>query len=269
MLKLFVTNLDEVDEKYHDLYEKIDGGFSLTVDDADQKKKLAEFRTNNRTLHNSVEAMKKKLDALKGIDPAKYAEAVEALDKLGGMEEAELLRAGKLDEVVEKRTTAMRSDFETRAKAQKAALETASTERDTLRGRLSSLLIDSSMRDQLAKVGRLRPAATGDALSRARTAWKVDGEGKLISTDAGGNQLYDKKGDPMTMETWAQQLLQDAPHLFEKSKGGNADGGNPGGGPPAGSRVIDGSDPIVVGQNLADIAAGKVTVTSSGTDELD
>jgi len=246
-------------------YKKSEVGddYILDTDDSDYKKHLDEFRTNNRALHAQVEAAKAQVEKYKDIDPEKYRRAVVALDQLESQAEAELIKDGKLDEVISRRTAAMARDFESQLKATKTAAETAAAERDQYRSKLSGIQIEQTVLGEVERIGKLRPGARQDVTLRARTTWALNEHGDLIAKDEKGGRAYGTKGEPLTPTEWAQGLLKDASYLFEPAGGGGAKG-NETVRTPEGARVIGGNDPVVFGRNAADILSGKVVVAPAG-----
>ncbi len=264
MLKFLINSLDEVDEQFQGLYEeRSDGKFQLKLEDdpvAAQKKKLDEFRSNNRSLHAQKEEMERKLEELGNIDPNKYQEALSALDKISQLEEADLLKEGKVDEIVSKRTETMRSKYEQDLQAKTAALTETTDKYNQLHEQLTGIKIDQSIQSAVEKVGKVRPGAMPDVLNRARSLWKLNEEGKPQAIE-NGSQKYGASGDPLTMDEWAQDLVSSASFLFDAAGGGGGGGGKKDDLQHTNKKVIKSSDNESFGNNLEDIAKGKVQVS--------
>jgi len=260
MLKRLVKSLEEVDEKYHDLYEADgDNGFILKTDDKDYKAQLDEFRNNNRVLFNDKAAMEENLAKFKDMDPAKYEEAIKALDVLNQYEEKQLLKDGKLEDVLSIRTKAMQADYDTQITALQSAVKDAIGQKEKYQGQLGSLRVEAIATKALSTVGRLRAAATTDALSRANATWKLGDDGR-ITAHVDGKAAYGLDGEALTPDEWAKNLLKSAPHLFEKGTGGGSEGSsNNSNNHSQDPKVINRNDIKTFGLNLEDIASGKVT----------
>jgi hypothetical protein len=269
-LKALVKSLDEVPQEFRSLYTQDGDHFVLDVDDKDFKTQLQEFRTNNIDLtkrNRDLEAKAKEAETLraeiakyKDIDPAK---ARDALDKLQGLEEQRLIDAGKLDEVVEQRVAQrierMRSDYEGQVTALNKSLDEITKARDTYKGQLSEVVIDNSLQQSVGTVATVRQGAMRDVLARGRATWKLDDDGKPVPYGPDGNVMYGKDGKKtLTMEEWAQSLIQEANYLFEPNSGGGAPG-NQRSSNEAGS-VIDIQDQDALNANIEAIAEGKVAV---------
>jgi len=260
MLKAVIDSLDEVDKEFRDLYkeDEEEGVFVLEVEGDPNKTKLAEFRSNNRRLFREKKKLEAELDKFKGLDPDDIEKGREALDKLNALEDKSLLEAGKLDEVISKRTEAMRKDFATQVKAKDNALEEIGKERDALKSKLGGFVLESRVQQSIGKVGAIRAGALPDIINRARSLWKVNADGDLVAI-RDGEPVYNKKGDALSMDEWSAGLLEEAPFLFEGGEGGDSQGGKKGGG---GGRItrIASDDDDAISKNLEGIASGKVRV---------
>lgn len=256
-LKDIVKSLEEVDEKYRDLYTQNGEEYVLHgIDDSETKKKLDEFRTNNRAYFKQIETLQGQLKKYEGIDPEQWTKAQEALKKQAELEDKDLIDKGKFDELFTKRTEAMRADQERALKAKDEAFRKAQEERDALKQKLGTHLIDAEIQKAVMRSGKLRDGAIDDVISRARKVWNLDEHGNIVPKKS-GETAFGKDGEVLKMEEWAADLISEAPHLFEPSKGGGAEGGST---TRKDDKVIDGSDPILFGKNLEAIAKGKVTV---------
>lgn len=206
-LKFMIDKLEDVPENVRGLYRPEGDKFVLDVEGAVQKERLDEFRTNNINLQ-------KQLDALKGVDPVKYRELVNIQRQI---EEGELIKAGKVDEVVNLRVSAMKEELEGRATSAEKALQKANDQ-------LAAMMIDSQARTVAAKLGAV-PSALDDVVLRARALYTMDGGVPVPKDDKG--VVFGRDGaSPMSIEEWAQRLKKDAPHLFHGSQGSGAAGGN-------------------------------------------
>lgn len=212
-LKYQVAKLEDVPENVRALYKQDGQVFVLDADDVVPKTRLDEFRTNNIQLQQQ-------LDKLKDVDPTKYAELIKLQQEV---EEGQLIKAGKLEEVVNLRVTNMKKDLETKLQSSDAQLATANAQ-------LSVLMIDNAVRQEAVKNGAL-PTALDDVVLRARTVYSMV-DGQPVPKDGKGQVIYGKDGQaPMAMVDWLVALKKTAPHLFAGSQGSGAGGGR--GGPGA------------------------------------
>lgn len=233
-LKRIVDNLEQVEEKYRDLYKKeADGKYHLQADeDPEQKAKLDEFRQNNIKLAKDLKTVQ---DTLAGIDLEEYKELKKTSQ---GIKDQQLIAAGKIDEVVAERTARMKSDFEAQLKAIQKSLEDTTKERDTLSGKYATELIEGRVMRAITTLAVPRKEAVADILNRARNTFTLENGELTPKTD--GKILYGKDGkSPLSIEEYAQNLVTDGPHLFESTAGGGAQGSQKGGGGSRGTGKID------------------------------
>ncbi|MDD5053427.1 MAG: hypothetical protein PHO27_11900 [Sulfuricurvum sp.] len=231
MLKLIVDKIEDVEEKFRELYKRADDGkFHLDAEsDPETKKKVDEFRENNIKLMKEKEDLEKKILEY-GADPAKVKEWQK---KVQAIEDKQMIEAGKIDELVEQKVQRMRQEYENQIKALQDAVDVKNQEVSKTHSRLSEVLIDSEITKAVA--GKVRAGAMADILSRGRRVWKLDENGNPIPKE-NDKVLYGKDGKAqMTFEEWAIVQMEVAPFLFEPSTGG----GGVGGGAGAGKGSID------------------------------
>ena len=188
----------------------------LDVDGAADKSKLDEFRANNIALSNQLAEQKKRFE---GIDPEQVRKLGEEKQRL---EEAQQLKSGEVDKVVEGRLKTAKTEWDKQFAA-------VTSERDSLNARLTAIQIDQGVITTATKRG-LRPTAIPDITARARTVFRlVDGAPRAYEAD-GQTVRVGKDGiTPMTLDEWVEQQVADAPHLFESNAGSGAAGNGSGG----------------------------------------
>lgn len=206
-LKYRIKKIEDAPEAVRNLYKADGDEFVLDTEGVVPKERLDEFRENNI-------ALQKQLDKLKDIDPVKYRELITLQREV---EEGQLLKAGKIDEVVNSRVTAMKTALEGERDGFKSRAESAE-------GRLSVLLIDSAIRSEALKLGVVS-TALDDVVLRARTVYKMK-DGAAVPHDDKDQVIFGRDGKtPMPMTDWLTGLKKTAPHLFANSQGGGAGGG--------------------------------------------
>lgn len=258
-LKRSLTSLDDVDEAFHDLYEKqSDGSYQLQVEGDDRDDKLAEFRKNNRTLNAELEKLKKKLkdelepfEGLSAEDVERYKQLQEELRE---KEEKDLLKEGKLQEIIDRRIAEATKGHAGEVESRDATIQ-------KLTGRLGQLQIDSAITKAIEATGlKPRQGALDDIMRRARETWRVNDQGEIEPRDPSGNLRLGSDGQRISVEDYVKaDLAESAAHLFEAATGGGAGGGKAGGGPD-GKLVIDRNDPIAMGKHADKIASGEAVV---------
>lgn len=255
-LKMLITKAEyeELPEAIQAEYVEDEDGFILETDDESWKNKLAEFRSNNIKLQKERKKLQEDMEKYKDIDPEK-ARAAQA--KLQEIEDKELLDAGEMETLVQKRVERMQSELNGKIKKLESTLEERNTELEQERSRLAKVVIDSEVQTEVSKVGTVRQGAMTDVLSRARSIFRLQ-DGQPVPVDEKGEIVYGTDGkNPLTIAEWATGLTEEAPYLFEGSSGGGS-GGNEGKAPAKGT--ILSTDSAAFGKNLEDIASGKVKV---------
>jgi hypothetical protein len=204
-LKFKYLKREEIPTELVAHYAERDGAWQLDCEPLqaatmEEKRKLEEFRQTNITLSKQLEDQKRRFE---GIDPDAMREAVEAKRKL---DEGELLKKGDIDAVLQPRL---------------APILKRATDAEE---RLSELLVNQGAITAATKRG-LRATAVPDLTLRARGAFKVV-NGNAVAVASDGTPKAGKDGvTPMSFDEWAENLVVEAPHLFESNSGGGAAGG--------------------------------------------
>ena len=163
----------------------------------------------------------------KGIDPVKTRAM---LAKFDNEEEAGLIAAGKIDEVLTKRMAKRDADTLrqiTEAQGREAgALEVAST--------FMERVLDNEIRSAVNGCKGFHAPAVEDALLRARGIFSLSDDGKAVRlAEDGETPVFGKDGKTAFSPTeWIESMRETAPHWFiSGGSGGGAGGGkNIGGG---------------------------------------
>ena len=207
-LKAVLDTLEGVEATIQPLYTKgQDNKFYLGVEGMVPSTRLDEFRTNNIDL-------KKALEKFEGVDVEKYHILTELERK---QKEKQLIDAGDVDKVVEERVKALRTESEGR-------IAELSKSNESLNMRLSSVLIDSTVKSSAVAAGAL-PTGVDDVVLRAKAVFQMK-DGAVVPVDSKGNIIYGKDGStPLGIDEWVANLKKVAPHLFEFMKGSGAGGG--------------------------------------------
>lgn len=206
-MKYRIKKLDEVAENLRSMYKADGEEFVLDVEGAVGREQLDEFRTNNIQL-------KTQLEKLKDVDPVKYQELIQLDNQV---KEGKLIKEGKLEEVVNLRVGAMKTDYDAKLSARDNELKKAN-------GQLGVLIIDNAVKTAAIKAGVVA-TAVDDVVLRARGLYQVE-NGTAVPKGADGAVIYGKDGKtPMPAEEWVTGLKATAPHLFQGTQGSGAGGG--------------------------------------------
>lgn len=250
-MKLNITSLEEVPEEVRGEYEKAaDGvGFTLKLEgDVVPKEQLVTFRNTNIKLLKDKARLESEVARFAGIDPEKYAVAVQELEqfkKNAKVEDPADVAARIRDEVAKAVNPIKQQLTEETEKRTKTERQLAFRDAET------------KLRDVAVKIG-IAEHAVPDFLNRALETFDLDG----VARTPDGETIYSKERvqDPLTPEEWGKSLVTVAPHLFKTNTGGGTRNGAPGAG---GKKVIDGNDLLAFGNNLEGIAKGTVVTEAS------
>jgi hypothetical protein len=203
------------------LYVEKDGKFHLDVDGVEDVSGLKSALEKERKAAKLAEQARKDLEKrFEGIDPEKVKKMIE---EMGDDEEAKLMKAGKVDEVVAKRTEKLRKELEKQvADARKAAEAEAKKAQ-----KFSQQVLDNHIRQAATKAG-MHANAVDDALFRGRVMFTLNEEGEPVQVDKDGQPVFGKDGKtPFSPVEWLEGMKEQAPHWFPAgSSGGGARGGD-------------------------------------------
>jgi len=206
----------EIPAEQASLYVERDGAWHLDVEGGVEKTKFEELRGAHGELLQQVKDYEQRFA---GINPDEVRQLMTEKQRL---EEERQLKAGEVEQVIEKRIKTLKADWDRETTALRG-------ERDALNARLATIQIDHGVTAAATKRG-LRPTALTDITARARTVFRlVDGLPRAFEAD-GETLRYGRDGvTPMTLDEWVETQVSDAPHLFESNTGGGASGNGPGG----------------------------------------
>jgi len=221
--------LEQVEEKYRDLYTEKDGKFYLDIEMIDDMPQVGGLKSALQKERDANKQLKKDLqvtaDKYKDVDPEK---AREALKKLQELEDKQLLDAGKMEEVVTKRTERMQQDHQQQIQGFQGKLTEKETELEVTRRHLANLQIEAAITRVLtSKTGKdlgIIPQAIPDIVRRARDIFHLEEKtGNVIPHRSDGTILFGKDPSaPMPMDEWLSGLKPDCPHYFMPSGGAGA-----------------------------------------------
>lgn len=213
--------LDGIEETYHALYaQDEDGTYTLQVDGAAPKEKVAEFRNNNIELTNQMKALEAKMA---GLDIEKLNTVFQTVQNMAQSESDKEMTSAleqgpdAVNALIERRAAsvieAMKSDFDTR-------YATVDANAQKYRSQLEEAKITSELSRLAAEKG-VRPTAIDDVLLRGKQVFKLNNEGEVVAMK-GDEVVFNKDNKPLSIGEYMDSLATSAPHLFEQSTGGGA-----------------------------------------------
>jgi hypothetical protein len=223
-LALSVAKLDDVAEAVRGLYVEKDGKFQLDVDGIEDTSGLkSALQAERKAVKDAKDAAKALEEKFAGLDPAKVREMMAKLDQDG---EAALIAAGKIDEVIAKRSEKLRAELQRQVDEAQGAVK-AANERTT---KYSQRVLDDRIKD--AVIGKVHVSAikNGDVMRAAREIFSLDDEGNAIQLGADGKPVLGKDGKtPFSPAEWIESMAEQAPHWFPAGGSGGGSGGSGGG----------------------------------------
>ena len=273
MIEVEFETAEQVPEALKSLAEERDGTMIVKLEDgvglgvvaaedlATEKKAKGQFRDNNNALKAKLEASEKRLASFDGVDPVEYkriqAEHADLTAKLKEAEAGSGAKDADVNAIVAKAVAASQAPMQAKIEALTKESETAKTEKVAAEERLVKKELEAGLTKAGLDAG-VDEKAIPDFLSRGLSVWKIV-DGKQVALDGDGEPMYDQKGEPVTMTSYAAGLQGDAPHLFKPSSGGGAKG-TPGGAPGKAKKTITDPDAFEFGQNIEGIAKGEIEV---------
>ena len=212
-LPYYVENLDNIPQEIHSFYTESDDGFLLNVDGVVPKAKLNEFRSTNRKLNAELEEVNNKFKYV-DIEEYKTLKENQTNDAVKGV-----VQEADVNNIVQTRVKEMKATHDDEIASYKDELNKSKTQ-------LSTLLIDNAITTQAGKHS-VKADAVEDILLRAKRIFNVN-NGQVEAHNADGEVIYNKNGDPLTIDEWITNLGKDAPHLFQESTGALTQGNKPG-----------------------------------------
>lgn len=265
-LKNVIASLDELPESLRavasELYKEVpEGGFKLDAEavassgnaaEAALKKKTDEFRNNNIQLKKQLDELHHRIG---DMTPEELASLRELKSKIDNNEAMQLVKEGKLDEVISKKTSQMKAQYDADMRKLNDQLKLISETNAKKTNRLSQLLLDTAIDAEVEKLGIPREGTRDIARRLARDKFTIDEAEQIVPITAEG----DEQGQTLTPTTFVRGLLKSMPHLFEGSTGAGATGVRQS--RTAVKRIPN--DPEMKGRFAKEIAAGTVEVDNS------
>ena len=219
-LKITVDSLDSVPENLRDQYKEVDGKFRLDLDGYEDPAGLKSALQSER---EAAKAANRQVNAWKAL--GKTPEEIQALlQHLETDEDAKLISAGKLDEVVKKRTERMQADYDKKLQSESESR----TKAEGKAAKLAERALQAVLRDAAARAGAL-PEALDDVVRRGAGTWVLNDEGDVVAMN-GDEVMLGKDGKkPLSPQEWAESIRDSAPYFWPVMRGSGAPGSSGGG----------------------------------------
>lgn len=179
------------------------------------------LKSKNTELLDEKKQIQAKLKTFEDFD---MDAAKEAMDFLQNNKDAQLIKDGKVDELIQKKTSQMRSDHEAILGELNGELSALKQRGDLYEGLYKTTMIDDGLR-KAATEAKVRPEAVPDILLHGRTIFKLADDGSLEARDAEGKLRKTNDDKVLTPVNWIDGLKRTSPHYWPNSEGAGARGG--------------------------------------------
>lgn len=220
-LATVVDSLDAVSEAHRALYVADGAKFRLDVEGADDTAALRiELATTKREAAERRKTVKELEEKFAGIDPEKVKAMMSKLDQDG---EQALIAAGKIDEVISKRSEKLRADLQ--KQLDDAHGKTLAAEARTKQ--YSQRVLDDRIKDAVIGKVHVHAIKNGDVMRAARELFTLDDNGDAVQLDSDGKPVLGKDGKtPFSPVEWIESMVEIAPHWFPNGASGGGAGTN-------------------------------------------
>lgn len=191
----------------------------------DQHKLMLDDEVNGLKSKNAeILDEKKKADAkLKEFDNYDFDAANEAMSFLENNKDAKLIKDGKVDELIEKKTSALQSDHEAAVSELNGKLQSSDTRGDLYENLYRTKMVEDALRDA-AVTAKVRTKAVADVLLKGRSIFSLAEDGSVEARGQDGKLLKTVDDKVLTTSNWIDGLKKTSPHYWPDSKGAGADG---------------------------------------------
>ena len=181
------------------------------------------LKSKNEELLGEKKTVQEKLATFKDItDPVK---ALEALTFINENEEAQMIKDGRFNELMDKRTSQMKIDHDTAVTDLADKLLEMTDGKGKYKGLYETKMLDDAMRAVAIKAGVV-PGAINDVLRRAKELFTLGTDGTVEARTADNKLLKNEDGNVVTPTVWVESLKPDSSHYWPSSEGAGAVGGN-------------------------------------------
>lgn len=214
-----------------DLREKVENAHKLEVDELTvnltgahktaTEEAVSGLKTKNAEILDEKKTLQETAKLFEGIDPAKAKVALEFHEK---NKDAEFLKDGTVEELIEKKTSQLTSDHEAVMTELSGKLKTAQEHGTNYQTLFESKVIDDGLKEEAIKQG-VRPEALNDVVMRGRGVFSLDDSKQIEARDADGKLATTEDKKVLTPKNWIKGLKDTSPHYWPGSEGAGAQGG--------------------------------------------
>jgi len=213
-----------------ELRAKVVDAYNNSIMEIKDSHKLAMDEAVNGLRSKNVELLDEKKQTqqkLKKFEEYDFDAANEALDFLKNNKNAQLIKDGKVDELIEKETSTLRSDHETALGELNARLSELQRHGELYESLYKTKMVEDSLREA-AIAAKIRPEAITDVLLHGRNIFALAEDGSVEARDTEGKLRKTADDKVLTTSNWIEGLKRTSPHYWPDSLGAGARGGGPG-----------------------------------------
>ncbi len=181
---------------------------------------VAGLKSKNAEILDEKKVLSDSLKKFEGYDPA---EIKIASDFYAKNKDAEFLKDGTVEELIQQKTSQLTSDFEIQVNELTDNFNTAKEHGNMYQSLFEAKVIDDGVRDEAIKAGML-PTAIEDAVLRGRSVFSLDENKQIEARDAQGSLAVTEDKKVLTTANWIDGLKTTSPHYWPQSEGAGAFG---------------------------------------------
>ena len=184
----------------------------------------AGLRTKRDELLGEVKTLKEKFAPFADMNEQDITDLRSLQSQVSDAKEKELLKEGKIDELIDRRLKAETDNFEKQRKEQETATKDLKALLAKSTEKVASLTINAGLQAAATKAGA-RPEAIEDIIRTGRDTFKLDDDLKPVARGADG-EILKVDGEMLTVTKFVEDLKTAKPYYFPGSGGGGAPGGS-------------------------------------------
>jgi len=211
-----------------DIREKVEDLHKLEVDEvtinltnkakSDQEESEKGLKAKNVELLGEKKTLQEAVKLFDGIDPKAAKNALEFHEK---NKDAEFLKDGTIEDLIEKKTSTLKSDHEAVMVELNGKFDDVSTKGSMYKNLYESKVIDDGIRAEAIKAG-IRAEAVEDVLMRGRSVFSLDENKHIEARDNEGKLAKTADDKVLTTKNWVAGLKDTSPHYWPNSEGAGA-----------------------------------------------
>lgn len=179
------------------------------------------LKTKNAEILDEKKALSNTLKKFDGFDVEVAKTATEFYE---AHKDAEFLKDGTVEELIEKKTSQLNSDHEVQVNELTGKLVAATEHGATYQSLFESKVIDDGLRAEAVKQG-VRAEAVDDIILRGRGVFSLDEKKQIEARDSEGKLAVTEDKKVLNVKNWITALKETSPHYWPESRGAGAHGG--------------------------------------------